>query len=262
MQKKPLKNSIPIILTAFGTTARAFSTYDQMDKIFRQRFPEHQIHWAYSSRMVKHAMKKKKKLNLKDPVETARSLAEKGHEWVVIQSLHLIGGHEFDRLVTERDQVNIRSAMGLPLLTSHTDYAAVAKALSPVIPQDKDQAVILVGHGTDHPAWTAYPALEFILRQHYGQRLFLGVVEEYPGMDHTLERIKAAGFTKVWLVPFMLVAGVHFAEDLTCEEDSWQKTFEQNGIEVHVVDHGIGRIDGITRIFCDHISDALDVIPL
>jgi len=36
---------------------------------------------------------KKKKLNLKNRVETARSLAEKGHEWVVIKSLHLICGH-------------------------------------------------------------------------------------------------------------------------------------------------------------------------
>ena len=260
MQKPSLKNNIPIILTAFGTTARAFSTYDQMGYIFRQKFPDHQIHWAYSSRMVKHAMKKK--LNLKDPVETARSLAEKGYEWVVIQSLHLICGHEFDRLVTQRDQVNIRSAMGLPLLTSRKDYAAVAKALSPVIPQDKDQAIILVGHGTDHPAWTAYPTLESILRQNHGDRIFLGVVEEYPGMDHTLERIKAAAFKKVCLVPFMLVAGVHFTEDLTCEPDSWQKTFERNGIQVQVVDHGIGDIDNITGIFCDHISDTLDVIPL
>jgi sirohydrochlorin cobaltochelatase len=212
--------------------------------------------------MVRHAMKKKKKLNLKDPVETARSLAEKGYEWVVIQSLHLICGHEFDRLVTQRDQVNIRSAMGLPLLTSPKDYAAVAKALSPVIPQDKDQAIILVGHGTDHPAWTAYPTLESILRQNHGDRIFIGVVEEYPGMDHTLERIKAAGFKKVCLVPFMLVAGVHFTEDLTCEPDSWQKTFERNGIQVQVVDQGIGHIDNITGIFCDHISDTLDVIPL
>ena len=206
-------------------------------------------------------MKKKKKLNLKDPVEMALALAEKGHEWVVIQSLHLICGHEFDRLVTQRDQVNIRSAMGLPLLTSHKDYAAVAKSLSLILPQDTDQAIILVGHGTDHPAWTAYPALESILRQNYGNRIFLGVVEEYPGMDHTLERIKSAGFKKVCLVPFMLVAGVHFAEDLTCEPDSWQKTFERHKIEVTVVDYGIGEIDGITNIFCDHIFDALDVIP-
>lgn len=260
MQTNPLKTNIPIILTAFGTTARAFSTYECMDRVFRKKFPNHSFYWAYSSRMVKHAMKKKQVL--KDPFETAQSLADQGHQWVVIQSLHLVCGHEFDRLVTERDQVNIRSAMGLPLLTSHKDYTAVAKALSPIFPQDMDQAIILVGHGTDHPGWTAYPALESILRQHYGQRLFLGVVEKYPGMDHTLERIKSAGFKKVCLVPLMLVAGVHFTEDLTCEENSWQKTFERHGIEVAVVDHGIGYMEGITNIFCDHITDALDVIPL
>jgi len=260
MQTNPSKKNIPIILTAFGTTARAFSTYDKMDRVFRLRFPNHEIHWSYSSRMVKHAMKKKR--DLKDPFEIAQSMADQGHEWVVTQSLHLICGHEFDRLVTERTHINIRSAMGLPLLTSHIDYKNTAKALAPIFPQDQTQAIILVGHGTDHPAWTAYPALESILRQNYGQRLFLGVVEGYPGMDHTLERIKSAGFKKVCLVPLMLVAGVHFKEDLTCEEDSWQKTFERQGIEVSVVDHGIGEIDSITNIFCDHISDALDVIPL
>jgi sirohydrochlorin cobaltochelatase len=260
MSISPSKINIPIILTAFGTTARAFSTYDRMGRIFCRKFPDHQIHWAYSSRMVRHAMAKKKKL--KDPVETARSLAEEGYEWVVIQSLHLISGHEFDRLVTQRDQAPIRSAMGLPLLNSQKDYLAAANALSPLFPQNTDQAVVLVGHGTDHPAWTAYPALESILRQYYGDRVFIGVVEGYPGLDHTLDRIKAAGFNRVCLIPFMLVAGVHFREDLTCEPDSWQKTFERQGIEVAVVDHGIGEIDGITNIFCDHISDALDVIPL
>jgi sirohydrochlorin cobaltochelatase len=256
-----LKHNIPILLTAFGTTARAFSTYEKMDRIIKQRFPHQPVHWAYSSRMVKHAMKKKKK-RLKDPVEMANDLADHGFPWVVIQSLHLICGHEFDRLVTERDRVNIRSAMGLPLLFSVKDYTDTARALAPLFPADKDQAIILVGHSTDHPAWSAYPAFEAILRQQYGQRLFLGVVEGYPGMDHTLERIKAAGFKRVCLVPFMLVAGVHFNEDLTCEEDSWQKTFERHGIEVSVVDQGIGHLDGITHIFCDHIADALDVIPL
>lgn len=262
MPISPSKTNIPVILTAFGTTARAFSTYERMDRIFRQRFPDHPLHWAYSSRMVRHAMEKKKKLNLKGPVEMARSLAQKGVEWVVIQSLHLICGHEFDRLVTQRDQVPIRSAMGLPLLTSQKDYLAAARALSPLFPQSTNQAIILVGHGTDHPAWTAYPALESILRQYSGERVFIGVVEGYPGLDHTLGRIKAAGFNRVCLIPFMLVAGVHFTQDLTGESDSWQKTFERHKIEVTVVDQGIGHMDSITHIFCDHISDALDVIPV
>ncbi len=256
------KKDIPIILTAFGTTAKAFSTYEKMDRIFKAVFPVNPIHWTYSSRMVKHAVKKKKKLNLKDPLEMAQILVDQGYPWVAMQSLHLICGHEFDRLVAERDHVNIRSSIGLPLLTSHLDYEQTAQALTSLFPNYPDEAVVLVGHGTDHPAWTAYPALEAVMRKQYGNRIFVGVVEDFPGLYYTLERIQRAGYKRACLVPLMLVAGVHFKEDLTNEDDSWQKTFERNDIQVSVIDHGIGEINAITKIFCDHIADALDVIPV
>lgn len=260
--KRIPKTAIPIILSAFGTTARAFSTYEKLDAAIREAFPENPVHWAYTSRMIRHALGKKKKKDLKDPLETTRVLADQGHTWAVLQSLHLICGHEFDRLVAERDQSRLRSAMGLPLLTSHRDYLETARALAQLFPSDPDRAVVLVGHGTDHPAWAVYPALEAVLRGEYDNRIFVGVVEDFPGLDHTLDRIRAAGFQKACLLPLMLVAGVHFKEGLTCEEDSWQKTFERGGIQVSVVDHGIGELDGIAGIFCRHIAQALDVIPL
>jgi sirohydrochlorin cobaltochelatase len=253
---------IPIILTAFGTTAKAFATYEKMDKVFKKNLSGHQIHWAYSSRMVKHAMKRDKNLDLKDPVEMAQTLAEQGHQWVVMQSLHLTCGHEFDRLVAERDQVNIRSSIGLPLLTSYSDYEKTAAAIKQVIPEEEDQAVVLVGHGSDHPSWSAYPAFETVLRQKYGKKMFVGVVEYSPGMDYILERIKLAGFKKACLIPLLLVAGFHFKKDFTGRENSWQKTFERNSIKVSIVDHGVGEINAVTKIFCDHITDALNVIPL
>jgi len=253
---------IPIILTAFGTTAKAFATYKKMDKIFKQNFPEHQFFWTYSSRMVKHAMEKNQKLNLKDPFEMAQTLAASNHKWIVMQSLHLICGHEFDRLAAQQDNVNIRSSMGLPLLTSIKDYEKTITALAPSFPQEKDHAVILIGHGTDHPAWTAYPALESFAQKQYSKRIFVGVLEGFPDMDNILERVKSAGFTKVCMIPLLLVAGFHFKKDLTIGDNSWQKTFERNNIKVSIVDHGIGEIEAVTKIFCDHIADALDVIPL
>ena len=74
---------VPVILTAFGTTAKAFSTYDKMDAIIREAFPDNPVYWAYSSRMVKHAIAKKKTRNLKDPLEMARILSDQGHPWTV-----------------------------------------------------------------------------------------------------------------------------------------------------------------------------------
>jgi sirohydrochlorin cobaltochelatase len=211
--------------------------------------------------MVKQVLNKRKdNHDIKDALEVLLKLRDQGCKWAVLQSLHLICGHEFDRLVSERDSVNIRLSMGLPLLTSSEDYFKASWALKPLIPKDPNLAVILVGHGTDHPAWTAYAALEDIMRKTYGENIFTGVVEGYPDREITLERVKTAGFRKVCIIPFMLVAGVHFKEDLTGHEDSWQKTFEQAGIKVSIVDHGIGEIDMISDIFCDHIRDALDII--
>ncbi len=189
-------------------------------------------------------------------------LAASGHEWAVLQSLHLICGHEFDRLVSGERPEGFRTSMGLPLLTSADDYIAAAKAVARFVPMEQDMAAVFVGHGTDHPAWTSYPAFESVLRRLYGDSVFTGVVEGYPDMDITLERVVKAGFKKVRLVPFMLVAGTHFREDLTGGPDSWQKTFESRGIAVEVTDHGMGHINMITKIYCSHIRDALDIIPL
>lgn len=253
---------VPIILTAFGTTAQAFSTYRKMDAVFRSAFPHNPIHWAFSSRMVKHAVKNKKELDLKDPLEMIRMLADQGYGWAVIQSLHMICGHEFDRLVAGRNHAGLRTSMGLPLLTSPMDYVQTARALSPWIPESGDEAVVLVGHGTDHPAWSVYPSFETILRDIYGNRIFVGVVEGCPGLEKTLGRVIRAGYHEVCMAPLMLVAGVHFREDLAGGEASWKFSFERAGIHVRALESGMGDMDGVTRIFCDHIRDALNVIPL
>ena len=261
-QSQTSRKQVPVILTAFGTTARAFSTYEKMDAVFKEELPGHNIIWSYSSRVVKNALKKEKNLELKDPGQVLESLDQKGHPWAVLQSLHLVGGHELHRLAAERNNVKMRTSLGLPLLSSFQDFKDVAQALKPVIPQDPDQAILVLGHGTDHPSWTSYFALEAIMAQEYGPRVFAGVVEGFPEMDETIDRILKKGFKKVLIVPLLLVAGVHFIEDITGDEDSWQKQLEHHNIEVTLISHGVGHLDGITRIFSRHIKEALDVIPL
>ena len=252
---------IPIVVTAFGTAEKAFKTYGYMDKIFKREFIDQPVVWSYSSRFVKAKRKKENNHDIKDPVEVLMQLKRDGHEWAVVQSLHIIWGHEFQRLVTEALNLDIRISMGLPLLTSVQDYEDVSDAVASLIPETKDEAIVFVGHGTDHPAWTSYPVFEKFLRNKYGARIFTGVLEGYPGMDETIGKISSQGFKKVRIIPLMLVAGMHFKQDLTKKDDSWQKTFERRGIKVNVVDHGLGELDGINNIFVRHISEAFDAIP-
>lgn len=253
--------TIPVILTAFGTTEKAFQTYARMDAIFRTIIPKSPLYWAYSSRTVRQNLQQEGRMNPKSPSQVLTELKEKGHKWAVVQSLHLACGHEFDRLKETAGSTSLRTSMGLPLLTSFHDYVAVAEALSCLMPDSDDEAAVVVGHGTDHPAWAAYPALEEFLRHQYGDRVFTGVLEGMPEIDRTIKKLKKYGFKKVCLIPFLLVAGFHFRNDLTQAGDSWEKLLQEEGMEVRVVDHGIGEIPSITKIFADHVNEALDVIP-
>ena len=48
----------PIVLTAFGTTSKALETYSFMDTIIKRRFADHEVIWAYTSRIVRDKFKK------------------------------------------------------------------------------------------------------------------------------------------------------------------------------------------------------------
>ena len=90
-----MNQPIPIVLAAFGTTSKAMDTYSHIDRIIRTAFPDHPVHWAYTSRMVRSHMNAKRRANLKTPQQVLAELKRQGHSWAVVQSLHLINGHEF-----------------------------------------------------------------------------------------------------------------------------------------------------------------------
>lgn len=152
--------------------------------------------------------------------------------------------------------------MGLPLLCGVEDYQAMVRALTPMIEADGNEAVVLVGHGTDHPGWSTYTALQYMLQNRFGAKVHMGAVEEgYPACDTIVRAVIAGGYGRVRLVPCMLVAGVHFEEDLAGEEDSWKSEFEAAGIEVALERQGLGCHPDIIELYCRHTAAALDVIP-
>ena len=76
------------------------------------------------------------------------------------------------------------------------------------------EAIILVGHGSDHPSWATYPALQYLLSQRFGHLVHIGVLEGHPPRQEVIARVLASGLKLVRLLPLMLVAGRHFQEDL------------------------------------------------
>ncbi|MCF8026193.1 MAG: sirohydrochlorin cobaltochelatase [Desulfobacteraceae bacterium] len=251
----------PIVIAAFGSTTRARQIYGHIDARLKQRFAGHEIVWAYNSRIVRHKMKQKA-VDLPPPAAVFDELAGRGYQWAVVQSLNVICGHEFHRLKDEALKGPLRVSIGHSLLCSADDFFKAAEAIRPVFEKDPQEAVVFVGHGTDHCAWSVYPAFESLLRQKYGSRAFVGVVEgDWPDCAAVMAAVQSASFCRVRLVPLMLVAGVHFEEDLAGNQDSWKSAFEAENIEVCLEMAGLGTNTGIIDIFGDHIESAADVIP-
>lgn len=253
---------IPLVIAAFGTSTKALASYDHLDRRIKERFPGHEIFWAWSSRIITDKITRRQQDTIFTPSEILETLHRQQYPWAVVQSLHLLGGHEFVRLVAETEDSPIRTSIGLPLLSSPLDYHALCAGLTPLINAHPDQAILLVGHGTDHPAWCAYPALQYFMRRHFGARIFVGVLEGCPSSAEVIADIMVAGHTQVCIIPLLLVAGMHFHRDLTGNnKNSWLTMLTQAGFNVEIIQQGIGMLPTISEIFCQHIEDALTIIP-
>ncbi|MFW5854667.1 MAG: sirohydrochlorin cobaltochelatase [Thermodesulfobacteriota bacterium] len=255
--------TIPIVLSAFGTTTRALDTYAFMDRLIRRRFPDHDIRWAYSSRMVRDWIKMRRGIDLKHPHEVLNDLIAEGRDWAVVQSVHLMCGHEFNRLVAEVQGCAVRTSVGLPVLAAPSDYERLGQVMKDGFQQKEDEALVLVGHGTDHPSWSSYMAMNQMFAETIGPgAVHVGMIEgEYLSPEAVLDKVRAGRFHRVCLAPMMLVAGVHFQEDIDGTSDSWRAVFEAAGIEVRVENRGLGMLPAVSDLLADHIREAMDVIP-
>src|SRR5208282_4363134 len=88
---------VPIVLAAFGTTTSARQSYTYLDAHIRAAFPAHEVHWAFSSRMVRDFDQQRRGRKWKGPGELLEELKARGFEWAVVQALNLVAGHEFYR---------------------------------------------------------------------------------------------------------------------------------------------------------------------
>ena len=67
---------------------------------------------------------------------------------------------------------------------------------------------------------------------------------------------------KVHLIPFLLVAGMHFHKDLMGKQkQSWLSRFTEAGLEVSAAEEGLGMLPGIGELLADHVADALELLP-
>jgi sirohydrochlorin cobaltochelatase len=278
----PVKENPAILIVVFGTSyPEAQAAFENVREMYEEEFPDAEVRIAFTSDFIRNKIKERDGIEIDTPLTALAKLNDEGYQDVVVQSLHVITGEEFHDTANVVDCLSglgetyaFRNlALGMPLLSSVEDYEAASEALESQFdqtttglertavesPRDPSEtAVVLMGHGTHHPANSAYSQMANILEKDY-ENVFLGTVEGYPAFEDVLEKVKASGVSKVRLMPFMIVAGDHAVNDMAGdEEDSWKTLFEDEGFEAEVYLKGMGENDEIAKIYVDHTREVLE----
>ena len=253
-----------VLVVSFGTSYEETrkKTIEACEKKISSELSEYDFHRAYTSNMIIRKIKKRDGIEINNPLQALDKLHEEGYEEVIVQTLHIICGEEFNKLKDQIEEYKPKFKkliLGRPLLTYIDDYKEVVEAIETQIPQMcDDEAVVFMGHGTFHESHSAYPAIEYMLRDH-GINAYVGTVEGYPELDHVIKKLKADNIKTVNLMPLMLVAGDHAINDMAGdEEDSWKSMLEEEGFEIKVHLKGLGENSKIQDKFVKRAHDCID----
>ena len=260
----PIPKKVGILLVAFGSSeASAQVSFENIDRKVKAAYPDIPVRWAYTSRFIRKKLADRGR-HLDSPAVALAKMQDEQFTHVAVQSLHTIGGAEYHDLQRTVEAFKYmrgfrRIVLGYPLMATQKDMQRTVEAILKTIPEKrkKNEAVVLMGHGTHHPSNAFYAALMFQLQLN-DPNIFVGTVEGYPGVDLIKDMVIRENIKTAYLIPFMSVAGDHAKNDMAGdEEDSWKSIFTKAGIQCIPILKGTAEFDEFVDIWVDHAGDAL-----
>ena len=251
-----------ILVVSFGTSHldTMEKTISVIEREISEPFQEYRVYRAFTSGMIIRKLKRTENLAVDTVQEALNRMKEDGIEDVIVQPTHIINGVEYDRMMKDLMENMFlfrRIRVGKPLLSSVDDYKKSIHAVMAETQLEDDEVLVLMGHGTDHHANSAYPTLEYTFHALGYNQVLVGTVESFPELKNVMAKLEISGKKKVVLMPFMLVAGDHAKNDMAGEEDSWKSELEDAGYEVRVIMKGLGEFEGIRKIFTEHLEEEI-----
>jgi sirohydrochlorin cobaltochelatase len=244
-----------ILFAAHGSRRSASkNAIDNILKKAEREFPDVIIDTAYTSHYVR---KKLCEIDGDCDLSIQQKLdafMEQGVTHVVIQSLHVIPGVEFNTITRmlkkmEKDQNSpIKAVYGKPLLYDEQAMREVADMITGMPPErdERKEALILVAHGSKHSG-EIYGQFQEILESR-GHNTYMGKINTPQDIHDICLKIQNSGVKEAFLLPFLFGAGNHVQSDMAGEnEESWKNIVSSYGIKVMPVVKGIGEFN----IFAD-----------
>lgn len=275
-----------ILVVSFGTSFNDSRVADikGIEDALQEAYPDWSVRRAFTAQIIINHIQAREGACIDNVEQALERATANGVKNLVIQPTHLMHGAEYDEVMETVDAYRDKFetvSVAEPLLGEvgndatviNEDKKAVAEIVTAEAVKDagydnieaanEDKtAFVFMGHGTHHTAMVTYAQMQTQMNELGYDNVFIGTVEgdEAFSADAIIEKVAAAGYTKVVLRPLMVVAGDHANNDMAgTEEDSWYAMFTASGKfeNVDTQIKGLGQIEVIQQIYVDHTGAVL-----
>ena len=268
-----LPNKDAILVMSFGTTfkdARKVNIEKTVEDI-QAAYPDKKVVMAFTSHIIIDRIKEKEGIIIPTPEQALEELKEEGYTRVALTNLNIIPGMEYayNSAIYDlyKDQFK-KMTLGLPLVywmgqeNQRDDVTTTLKAVVAEFPKiNKHEAVLLMVHGTPHPANAYYAVMQARLQEMGMENVLIYSVEGWPNLETIIPKLKTRGIKSVTLIPMMMVAGDHANNDMAgAEPESHKSILEKSGFKVSTYLHGLGENQEIRKLFVERANEAWNLL--
>ena len=246
-----------IILASFGSADDSIraKTMDKLAAEIKENFPAFEVRQAFTSHFMIRKLARRG-ISIDTPQQAIDNLRGEGFEKIFLLPTHLTPGEEFDNKIQicAGDDVTIIPPLFSEDCATPLDEKILATILD-CFKRDDDEDLILIGHGSPHRHNPVYENLQRLS----GDRVRIGVIEptDTPNFADVLKRLQACRADKIVLAPLLFNGGVHVAEDIAGDGDSWLNRLAAQGYRVRVIRDGLGTFESFRKLYVDKVRRAL-----
>lgn len=267
------ENKDAILVLSFGTTyaENRAATIDKTVAEIQAAHPDTKVVSAFTSHIIIDRIQQNEGITIPTPEQALEQLKKEGYTRVAVTTLNVIPGIEYDYNAALFEMYKgqfKKMTLGTPVLywmgqeNQRDDVAEFVQAMGTQFPRlGETDAVLVMAHGTPHPANAYYSVLQSRFDAAGLGKVFVYSVEGWPHLDTVIPMLKAKGIEHVTIMPMMVVAGDHANNDMAgSEEDSHKSILERAGFAVTPYIHGLGENEAVRQLFVQRADEAWDAL--
>lgn len=232
-----------IIIVSFGTTnLDGLKVMEDFEDEIREYFNgRYKVCKAFTSRSIANILFNKHGKIVPRLEEVLFNLSNDGYREVYIQPLHIIEGREYLSIlntIKEYSYSFLKLTLGNVIMGNNENE--IIEGCNLIVDSmekelDKNQNLVLVGHGSKTINTESYNYLRNIFMERGFKNVFLGTLEGEKKKDEILKELIKNEITDISLLPILMLPGNHIVRDIFGGKNSWQSIFLENNISVNPI---------------------------